>query len=242
MKGAGESLAPVHIRGCMKRYLFPFLFGVVGVAVLVSLGVWQLQRLEWKEAILADIEDRISDAPAALPARPDPETHRYMPVSVQGRFDPAEIHVLVSLRDQGAGYRIIQPFETGGRRILVDRGFVPATEKNAPPATGPAVVTGNLHWPDEVDGFTPEPDVDENIWFARDVPVLAGALDTEPVLVIAREIEGAQRGEPLPVTATGIPNNHLGYAVQWFGLAIVWAGMTAFLLWRIHTRTDEREA
>ena len=226
----------------MKRYLIPFLFGAVGVAVLVSLGVWQLQRLEWKEAILADIENRIGDAPAELPARPDAEAHRYMPVTVEGRFEDREIHVLVSLRDQGAGYRIIQPLETGARRVLVDRGFVPAPEKNAPPATGPAIVTGNLHWPDEVDSFTPEADPDGNIWFARDVPVLADALGTEPTLVVARDIEGAQRGEPLPITTTGIPNNHLGYAVQWFGLAIVWAGMTAFLLWRIHTRTDEREA
>jgi len=226
----------------MKRYVFPLILGIVGTAVLVSLGVWQLQRLEWKEAILADIAGRISEAPVSLPDNPDPEKDRYLPVRAEGRFGEAELHVLVSLRGPGAGYRVIQPFETGGRRILVDRGYVPAAEKDAPPATGPAIVTGNLHWPDEVDSFTPEADPAGNIWFARDVPVLAEALDTEPVLVIAREIEGAQRGEPLPVTTEGIPNSHLGYAVQWFGLALVWAGMTAFLLWRIHTRTDEREA
>ena len=99
------------------------------------------------------------------------------------------------------------------------------------------VVTGNVHWPDEVDGFTPAPDLASEIWFARDVPAMAAHLETEPVLVIARTITGADaRATPLPVTTEGIPNSHLGYAVQWFGLALVWAGMTAFFVWRMQRR------
>jgi surfeit locus 1 family protein len=100
-------------------------------------------------------------------------------------------------------------------------------------------VTGNLHWPDEVDRWTPEPDLSEGLFFARDVPAMAAALGTEPVLVIARAVEGtAPRAQPLPVTAEGIPNDHLGYAIQWFGLAAVWAGMTVWLLWRIRRRQE----
>lgn len=226
----------------MQRYLFPLLLGVVGVAILASLGLWQLERLEWKQAILSDIEARISAEPVALPLSPDPMQDRYRSVMAEGRFLDDEIHVLVSQKGIGAGYRVVQAFETGGRHVLVDRGIIATTQKSESAATGAASVTGNLHWPDETDLFTPDPDTDANIWFARDVPAMAAALGTDETLIVAREIRGAARGEPLPVGTEGIPNNHLGYAIQWFGLAAVWAGMTAFLLWRMHGRTDEREA
>ena len=73
---------------------------------------------------------------------------------------------------------------------------------------------------------------------ARDVPAMAAHLETEPVLVIARTVTGTDaRATPLPVSTEGIPNSHLGYAIQWFGLALVWAGMTGFFLWRMHRRT-----
>ena len=98
-------------------------------------------------------------------------------------------------------------------------------------------VIGNLHWPDEVDGWTPEPDA-RGVFFGRDLEAIAEVLETEPVLVVAREVsENDPPATPLPVTTTGIPNNHLGYAVQWFGLAAVWAGMTIFFLWRTGRRT-----
>ena len=102
---------------------------------------------------------------------------------------------------------------------------------------GQVTVTGNLHWPDETDGFTPDNDVAGNTWFARDVEALAAHLDTEPVLIIAAAVSPTDPSvTPLPVTSAGIPNNHLGYAIQWFGLAFVWLGMTAFLVWRITRR------
>ncbi|MEM9708078.1 MAG: SURF1 family protein [Pseudomonadota bacterium] len=223
----------------MKQYLFPVFLGVLGAGILISLGVWQLQRLEWKERVLAEIDAKIAAAPGPVPLAPAPETHRYAPVQGAGAFDGEEVHVLISVKGVGPGYRVIQAFETGQRRILVDRGFIPTTEKGAGGALGPARVIGNLHWPDEIDRFTPDPDIAANIWFARDVPALSAALDTEPVLVVARQIEGAERATPLPVTTAGIPNDHLEYAVTWFGLAAVWLGMTAFLLWRIYGRTNE---
>jgi surfeit locus 1 family protein len=100
-------------------------------------------------------------------------------------------------------------------------------------------VTGNLHWPDEVDRFTPAADTARNIRFARDVPAMAAALGTEPVMIILRDTsEPAPAVAPLPLDSAGIPNDHLGYAIQWFGLAAVWAGMTGWLLWRITRRHE----
>ncbi|MFP4274122.1 MAG: SURF1 family protein [Paracoccaceae bacterium] len=225
----------------MRRYLVPLIFGLAGTAVLVALGVWQVQRLAWKEGVLADIEARIAAAPAALPADPDPLEDRYLPVRVSGEIGSRELHVLVSTKTAGAGYRIIAPFETeAGRRILVDRGFVRDEDKELARPKGPATLAGNLHWPDEIDGFTPDPDVEGNIWFARDLPAMAAELGTEPLLLVVRQTSLAETGvTPLPVSTEGIPNDHLEYAVTWFGLALVWAGMTIFLLWRIRQRKAE---
>ena len=103
-----------------------------------------------------------------------------------------------------------------------------------------ARITGNLHWPQERDRFTPEPDAASGLWFARDVPQMAAALGTEPVLVVARAVEPADGAfTPLPVDTAGIPNDHLGYALTWFSLAAAWAGMTLLLLWRIRRRPGE---
>lgn len=221
----------------IARLVTALLFGLVGAAILISLGLWQMQRLHWKEAILAEIDARIAAPPAALPARPDPEADRYRPVTVTGRFTGEVLRVLVSLKEVGPGLRIIEAFETeAGRRILIDRGFLPEADKTRSLTAGPATVTGNLHWPDEVDRFTPPPDPAAGLWFARDVGAMARALGTEATFLVAREPTG-DGITPIPVDSSGIPNDHWGYAVQWFSLAAVWLGMTAYLLWRIRRRT-----
>ncbi|NOD92989.1 SURF1 family protein [Ruegeria sp. HKCCD4884] len=221
----------------MHRILFLLIFGLAGLGVLLSLGIWQVQRLSWKQELLAEIEDRISADPVDLPAQVSEDADKYLPVIVSGEMVPGEIHVLVSVKQVGAGYRIIQSFNTGDRTILVDRGFVPTTAKDTERLTGPMEIAGNLHWPDEIDSYTPEADIDANIWFARDVQNLAAALGAEPVLLIA----GSQTDPnvaPLPVDTAGIPNDHLQYAITWFGLALVWAAMTGYFLWRSRANSE----
>lgn len=219
----------------LKRMIVPLIIGVGGVAVLVALGVWQVQRLAWKEGVLAEIETRIAADPVALPTAPDPEADRYLPVMADGVIGDDTIRVLVSTREDGAGYRIISAFETQGRRVMIDRGFIPAEDHV--PGGGAAAVIGNLHWPDEITGSTPEADLMANIWFARDVPAMAARLEAEPVLIIAREITPGFGPRPMPVGTEGIPNDHLQYAGTWFSLAIIWFGMTLYLLWRIRQKT-----
>jgi surfeit locus 1 family protein len=118
----------------------------------------------------------------------------------------------------------------------VDRGFLPEPARGLPREATDATITGNLHWPDEVDGFTPAPDAASGLWFARNVPAMAVALGTEPTMIVASE--PTRDGiEPLPVDSSAIPNNHLIYALTWFSLALVWLGMTGLLLWRIRRRS-----
>ncbi len=227
----------------LMRYVFPVLLGVAGCAILIGLGVWQVQRLAWKEALLAEIESRIAGPAEPLPlpqaAVADPAAMRFRPVEVTGRTTGLELYVLTGQKDVGGGYEIIAAFVTGdGRHVLLDRGFVAAgNETAARPATD-LTVAGNLHWPDEADRFTPPPDQGRRLWFARDVPTMAAALGTEPILIVAKTVTGDAQGiAPVPVSTAGIPNDHLNYAITWFSLAAVWAGMTVYLLWRIRRRS-----
>ncbi|WP_132859024.1 SURF1 family protein [Shimia isoporae] len=216
------------------RLILPLFFGILGTVVLVSLGNWQVQRLAWKEEVLADINERIVAEPVALPAAPDEDSDRYLPVTVSGAFTGEELHFLASTKQAGAVYRVVARFETdAGRAVMVDRGWVKTEDKNVNRGAAEAIIVGNLHWPDERDNFTPDNDVDGNIWFARDIGQMAEALMTEPVLVVAREVSENSAGvTPLPVDTAGIPNDHLGYAVTWYGLAIVWVAMTLYYLRR----------
>jgi len=222
----------------LRRIIAPVLFGLLGTGILLSLGVWQVQRMAWKANAIAAIDARILDDPVALPDMPSEARDQYLPVVISGQVLPGEIVILASLRQAGPVYRIIRVFETeAGRRVMVDLGFVHpnALDRDRP---GAAVqITGNLHWPDEIDGFTPAPDLDAGLWFGRDIAAMAATLDTEPVLVVAREVpEVLPWVTVFPVDSANIPNDHLGYAVTWFLLAIAWLGMTGFLLLRISKR------
>jgi surfeit locus 1 family protein len=222
----------------MRRMIAPLLFGLIGAAILIGLGNWQLKRLAWKESVLADISARLNDTPVPLPATPDPTADLYLPVQVSGRFLGEDLDVLVSRKEIGAGFRVIAAYETTeGRRILIDRGFVTDAARGLPRMAREETITGTLHWPRETDGYTPPPDPATGMWFARDVPAMALGLQTEPVLVVARSDTG-DGIEPMPVGTEGIPNDHLQYAITWFSLAVVWLGMTGLLLWRIRRRID----
>lgn len=221
-----------------RRMIAALVFGLAGVAVLVALGNWQMRRLAWKTDIIETIETRLAADPVAVPADPDPDTDRYRRVRATGEVLPGEVHVYTSVPPHGVGYRVIVPFALGdSRTILLDRGFVPLAEKDAPRLLGALTVEGALDWPRETDGVTPQADLERNIWLARDVDAMAAELGTAPVLVVTEASDDASQPLPQPVSVN-IPNNHLGYAVQWYGLAAVWALMTLLLLWRIKRRAD----
>jgi surfeit locus 1 family protein len=221
-------------------YVAPALIGLIGAAILAYLGTWQLARLEWKQGILAEIEATISGAPQPLPVMIDPTEQRYMPVDLKGEIGGEALYVLVSAKMLGAGWRVISAFETeDGRRVLVDRGFTPVEAKNAPLYAGPAHVIGNMHWPDDRNSSTPENDAAKNTWFARDLGPMSEALDTEPLLIVARGMSPRDAQiNPMPVDTAGIPNDHLQYAITWYSLGVVWLLMTGLWMRRIAKGTD----
>jgi surfeit locus 1 family protein len=228
-------LSLVCDEGEMKRIIFLVVFGLGGAAILISLGVWQMQRLSWKQAIMTQIEGRIAEAPVALPASLDPVADKYLSVTAQGLMRPEYLRVLVSQKRIGAGYKLISPLVLEGRTVLLDRGFISVNDQ-LPSEVGDQVsvtVTGNLHWPQEADGYTPAPDIAKNIWFARDVELMAAALKTDPIMIVLRISSPIDTDvTPLPVDTVNIPNDHLQYAITWFLLAAIWAAMTTYFLLR----------
>ena len=217
------------------RLIFPLVLGLVGGAILVSLGLWQLDRAGQKDATLAAISARIAEAPVALPAALDPEADLYRAVAADGVVAGRAVAIFDTWRAFGPGVRAIVPFETGGRTILLDLGVAPwvagtdpaDAAADAPPPGTLLAVTGNLDWPAQEAGEAP----------VRDTAALAAGLGTDAVMLIAREVVPETAFRPIPVSTEGIPDNHMGYAIQWFGLALVWVGMTLYWVWRIRRRT-----
>ncbi|MEX2518078.1 MAG: SURF1 family protein [Paracoccaceae bacterium] len=238
----GGSGRPSHFR----RRSF-IAFGALGVAVLIGLCVWQMQRLAWKESVIGTLEARLSAAPTPLPASFDPAVQEFSRVVVSGRLDGvigahgfADAPLLTSMRPQGPGYRVIQPFETeDGRRIMIDRGYVPISEKNengaaskpTPAPQGNLTIIGALRWPDEGGGGAYG--VNDNVWTMRDLDEMARLFNAEPVLIVA-ETSTAVGDWPIPqpIEAVNVPNNHLEYALTWGTLASIWAAMTGWLAFR----------
>ncbi len=215
-------------------------FGVVGTAILLTLGAWQFQRMNWKKGVLEQIDRVILADPVALPENINKAQHQFLPVKLSGTITEDEIDVLGSVKKIGPGYRIISAFVTDdGRRIMLDRGYVVTRAKEALRPAHRATIIGNLHWPDEKGSSIPDPDIEKNIWFARDIPAMAAVLNTEPVLVVQRQSsEENLVTTPFPVDSSTIPNRHLEYVVTWWGLALAWLGMSAYLIVRIRRKTD----
>lgn len=212
----------------MKRILFSLFIGLGGLVLLVGLGIWQVQRLDWKQGILADIEAKLAAPPVLLPAAPNPDQDAYLTVIMEGRPTGQELRFLDSGTAAGTGHRIISAFElTDGRRVMLDQGLLPLYADVLPPLTQQITVQGNLIWPDDT---STEPPIGDE-WYARDVPAMAEVLQTEPVLVImAAASTYDPRLTPLPLNTSGIKNDHLEYAITWFLLAAVWLGMTIFYM------------
>jgi surfeit locus 1 family protein len=220
----------------------------VALAILVGLGAWQLQRLKWKEALLAHVE-ALRSAPAqplepvldALAKGRDVGFTRVR-VSCPG-LARAPFLELYGLREGQAGWRLISACPVAGlryRSILVDRGFVPDSVSARPSMDRadrtPVELVGVLRKPDRPSFLAPQNRPQIGRWFSRDIPAMARTLDAPqpaPVFLFAEtstnpDLKGLV---PAPLPAE-IPNRHLEYALTWFGLAAALAGVYAAVLAR----------
>ncbi len=213
----------------LKHIIAPLIFGSVGIVILVSLGVWQVHRLGWKDEILSGMAERMNGPSLHLTRDVEEKNDEYSKFFVEGKFLSKEVHILTSEKFVGPGFRVIMPFLTkSGLLILVDRGFILEKFKDINKESESNFVEGNLLWPDEIDYFTPRPNIEKNIWFARDLEGISKYLKTEPILLVAiAENKPNDFIEPKPISID-IPNNHFQYAVTWFSLSIIWFFMTIY--------------
>ncbi len=245
----------------MRRLLAPAIATLIVIAILCGLGVWQVERLSWKEGLIAAVTTRMNAAaiPAPSPAAwtaGDPASLEYQRVTVAGRYlNDREAHVIYSLTEPkgpvgGVGYMVMTPLQTDdGWIVYVNRGFVPADK--ADPATrslglidGETTVTGVLRLPVDRQWFMPGDDIAKNEWFSRD-PALYAAANPLPSSSVAPYIIDAVYDPALPgglpqggETVVDFPNNHLGYAITWFGLAACAGGVfIAFAITRLRHPT-----
>jgi surfeit locus 1 family protein len=230
---------------------------IVAFAILIGLGVWQIERKAWKEGLIADLTERLAAPPQALPPTRDwPELDaardEYRRVSFTAQFDNTnEALVFASasgfrpdVSDSGPGYWVFTPAQLAdGSIVIVNRGFVPDARKdpktrNAGEVSGPVALVGVMRWADSRHWFTPSDDAAHNLWFTRDPAAIAAAkgLGKEAGSVapfyVEQETPVPPGGLPQPgKLIVSLPDNHLQYALTWFGLAAVLAG--SFIAWTL---------
>jgi surfeit locus 1 family protein len=211
------------------------LFAAVMLALLVSLGVWQVQRLHWKLGLIAQVSRSLTLPPVSLDtALKLGKAAEYRPVALTGRFDHAKEAYVRGLKEGTPVWHVITPFTTDdGRTLLVDRGIVPDALRN-PASRKPGQVQGDVRlvavWrtPDPPGFFTPKPDLARRAWYSRDVKSIAAADHitlAAPVLLEANAAPnpgGWPKGGQTQVT---FRNEHLQYALTWFGLAAALIGV-----------------
>lgn len=230
-----------------RTLLWPGIFTLVGLAILVTLGVWQLQRLAWKEDLISRIEARTRAEVAAVPPESAWGTIRwedeeYRPVHIVGVYEHERtvfVHANAVLGNGGVrmGAFVLTPLRIdAGAVVFVNRGFIPLELTRDPVAfaawqdedhartSGRISVSGLLRAPQLRGWFVPTDVPEKGEWFVRDPSAFAGALGLERVAPFTIDAFRDPTHEGWPVgglTVVTFPNNHLDYAFTWFGLAIV---------------------
>lgn len=214
-----------------KPKLIPLIMSVGGVLTMLYLGIWQLQRLGWKEGLIADIETAAANAPMQqLPSLDEALDKRFYTVQITGEYLPEpEFHIAARYYQSQLGYHVFTPFvTTQGEQILVNRGWIPAKQKDsykeADDLTGKRTILAQIRTSNERNPYTPINQPDQNVWFGRDMLEM-GEYGNIQVLPYSLDLIGEQKWGSWPVPSTGeikLRNDHLGYAITWLliGLGI----------------------
>jgi surfeit locus 1 family protein len=231
-----------------RGLLLPGLFAILGLAILLGLGIWQLERKAWKEALIATLQQRLAAQPQALPPPPtrvilDPSTAEFRRVRFRAEFLPGtqpdgrdrEARVYTggsALRDdiKSPGYFAFAPARLAdGTIVVVNRGYVADPRPTA--ATAPSRLpedavdmTGVMRWPERPGWFDITYSAADDLWFVRDHRAMAARLGWGEVAPFYIELEASTpaAGSPRPgALRVNLPNDHLQYALTWYGLAAV---------------------
>lgn len=220
-------------------------FGLLAlVAALIALGTWQVHRLSWKLDLIARVDARVHAEPVAPPAQADwnkvnPADDEYRRVTASGIFENDKETLVTASTALGSGYWVLTPLRLAdGSAILVNRGFVPPDRRD--PASRPeselggqARVTGLMRMTEPKGMLLRSNDPASDRWYSRDVTAIAGKrglANTAPFFIDA-DATPIAGGVPVGgLTVLDFPNNHLVYAITWYVLALMVAGLLAYII------------
>tara|TARA_E500000331_G_C16989903_1_gene597341 strand:+ start:64 stop:657 length:594 start_codon:yes stop_codon:yes gene_type:complete len=184
------------------------------------LGTWQLYRLQWKQDLISQINRGLQSSPINYYKNIN---KNYQRVQLTGNFNPSFQIFLYSLNEKGKpGFDVITPFETNNKEnVLVNRGWIAKNLKNKVPSNlTSSSITGMLRSANRKNLFTPENDLQENIWFylnLKDVEKFTGKKFSKYIVYL--EDKNIDVPKPKKITID-IPNNHLKYAITWYAISI----------------------
>jgi surfeit locus 1 family protein len=227
---------------------------ILAFIVLIGLGTWQVQRKAWKEALIASLTERLDAPPIALAAAKDWQSldaanDEYRRTKFTAQFDNGAEALIYGAAStfrpdvSGPGYWVFTPAHLAdGGIVIVNRGFVPEGRqdpKSRPDGqiSGPVEIIGATRWPDTRHWFTPNDDPAHNLWFSRDPQAIAAAKGLSAVAPFYVEQEAPVPAGGLPAPGkllVSLPDNHLQYAITWYGLAAALAGV--FVIWAFGKR------
>jgi surfeit locus 1 family protein len=226
----------------MRRILLPILVMLPALAILVALGTWQVHRLRWKTDMLAAIAASEAAPPVPLGAAPATFTK----VEARGRFDHSrEVRFGLEVRDNVLGTQLITPLlRDGAPPLLVDRGWVPmAGSQPIARPEGEVAVTGWI-LPSEPGGWlAAQDDIPGRQFYSFDTATIGNALGLPAIAPFGLVALADASAGALPDPARSLPrppNNHLGYVITWYGLALALLGVFAVWMRRRLSATASR--
>lgn len=247
------------LRICGVEFVRPAFWPVVITVALVGLclvlGVWQVQRLQWKEGLIASLRTAQEQSPITMEQLPEELAAlagmNFHAVSLLGEYEGGtEYHVIGRSHTEEPGYHVLTPFRLAGdgRVVLVNRGWVPLNRKEAPGRQDAALrEEGNVHLkgyilvPQGGSRFLPDHDTANNIWFWQDTAAMAALAGEEYPPFVIQRVADAQPEGTLPQAKRGfdvqLRNDHFAYALMWFSLAI--SGALIFAVYHRKPRGTE---
>lgn len=217
-------------RAASPGIFWPTAFAAAAFVVLVGLGTWQVQRMNWKADLIEQVEAGVAAAPVSVADAEKlfAEGHaEYRRVAATGTFDHGAERHLYQVGKAGPGWHVFTPLVLAdGRALWINRGYVPLAKKAAATrpdslVEGEVTVTGYLREPERQGWFVPDNAPDKNEWFWRDLAAMAAGTAYPPLPFFIEAEEGGDPGE-IPadgVTILDLPNRHFGYVLTWYGLA-----------------------
>ena len=223
---------------------------VAAIALFLGLGVWQVQRLAWKTDLIQRVDARVHAPVITAPGQPawghiTQVQDEYCHVTVHGHFLPNETSQVYALTDYGAGYWVMTPLSQDDSTIIyINRGFIPQTPATtvATPS-GEVTVTGLLRI-SETKGwlFSQANDPTHDLWYHRDIATMAHKHHLSPVAPYFIDADATPNPGGWPkggLTVVQFPNSHLVYALTWFSLAVLLAGVSIWLTWFRKVEAEE---